>query len=80
VEIHLVGESLKFMVLGMIVVFTFLAALVQLIKIQAKIINRYFPEKELDSSAAGGRESVTDEGARTAAIIAAIIEFKRNKS
>lgn len=78
-EINLVGESLKFMVLGMIVVFVFLAVLVQLMKVQAKLIEKYFPEKEA-VVVKKHTTSSTDESARTAAIIAAITEFNKNKS
>jgi oxaloacetate decarboxylase gamma subunit len=78
-EINLVAESLKFMVLGMIVVFVFLAVLVQLMKLQAKLIEKYFPEKRAVVPAKSKR-SIVDESARTAAIIAAITEFNKNKS
>jgi len=74
-EVSLIGESLKFMVLGMSVVFLFLFTLVQAIKFQAKIINKYFPEKE-----AVAAPPAVDDSARTAAIIAAITDFKKNKS
>ena len=40
-EIDLVGEGLKFMVLGMLVVLVFLVILVQVMKLQAKIINKF---------------------------------------
>jgi len=78
-EINLVAESLKFMVLGMIVVFIFLAVLVQLMKLQAKFIEKYFPEKEVALSAKS-KKNIIDESVRTAAIIAAIAEFNKNKS
>jgi oxaloacetate decarboxylase gamma subunit len=74
-EVGLVGESLKFMLLGMSVVFLFLFTLVQAIKLQAKIIGKYFPEKE-----AVAAPPAVDDSAKTAAIIAAITEFKKNKS
>lgn len=74
-EANLIGESLKFMVLGMSVVFLFLFILVQAIKLQAKIINKYFPEKE-----AVAVTPPADDSSKTAAIIAAITEFKKNKS
>jgi len=77
-EMNLVGESLKFMVLGMIVVFIFLAVLVQLMKLQAKLIEKYFPEKA--PAPAKPASNAGDEAARTAAIIAAITEFNKNKS
>jgi oxaloacetate decarboxylase gamma subunit len=78
-EINLVAESLKFMVLGMIVVFVFLAVLVQLMKLQARLIEKYFPEKEAVLSAKS-KKNIIDESVRTAAIIAAIAEFNKNKS
>jgi len=75
-EYSLVGESLKFMVLGMLIVFVFLVVLVQVMKLQAKIINRYFPEKE--PVAPTPDITGSDEDARrTAAIIAAVTEFRK---
>ena len=80
-EINLVGESLKFMVLGMIIVFIFLVVLVQLMKLQAKLIEKYFPEKEvIHPPARGNNTTKVDDAQRTAAIIAAITEFNKNKS
>ena len=78
-EINLVAESLKFMVLGMVVVFIFLAVLVELMKLQAKLIEKYFPEKGAVAPAKPATPAA-DESARTAAIIAAITEFNKNKS
>lgn len=77
-EINLVGESLKFMVLGMLIVFVFLVVLVQIMKLQAKIINKYFPEKapEVPSSS----NHATEEAHHVAAIVAAVAEFRKNKS
>jgi len=76
-EIDLVGEGLKFMVLGMTIVFVFLLVLVQVIKLQAKIINKFFPEKapEIVPTAS----NVTEEAHHVAAITAAITEFRKNK-
>ena len=78
-EIHLVGESIKFMILGMTVVFIFLSTLVLLMKLQAKLINKYFPEKEPVAPYAKPRGAKKDEEMRTAAIIAAIAEFRKNR-
>ncbi len=74
-EINLVGESLKFMVLGMLVVFIFLVVLVQIMKLQAKIINKFFPEKapEVPSTSTNAAE----EGHHVAAIVAAVSEFRK---
>jgi oxaloacetate decarboxylase gamma subunit len=79
-EIDLVGESIKFMALGMIVVFLFLAILVELMKLQAKLIAKYFPEEEPEVPARSQGAPAADEASRTAAIVAAIAEFKKNKS
>jgi len=76
----MVGESLKFMVLGMLVVFIFLALLVELMKWQAKIVSKYFPDKKVAPTAPRKTGSSADDAGRTAAIIAAIADFKKNKS
>jgi len=76
-EIDLVGESLKFMVLGMMIVFIFLMVLVQVVKLQAFIINKYFPEKAPEVTPTS---SVTQNDAHhVAAIVAAITEFRKNQ-
>ena len=74
-EIDLLGESLKFMVLGMMVVFVFLAILVQIMKLQAKIINKYFPEKAPE--VVSTTKNVTQEAHHVAAITAAVTEFRK---
>ncbi len=75
-EVHLVGESVKFMILGMGVVFIFLYALVLIMELQAYLINKYFPEKKQIQT----DKTVVDEGesARVAAIIAAVLEYRKN--
>jgi oxaloacetate decarboxylase gamma subunit len=74
-EIDLVGEGLKFMVLGMIIVFIFLLVLVQVVKLQAFIINKYFPEKAPEAAPAAN--NATTEAHHVAAIIAAITDFRK---
>ena len=76
-EINLVGESLKFMVFGMAIVFVFLFVLVQIIKLQAKIINKFFPEKIPEVGTTSS--SATHEAHHIAAITAAITEFRKNQ-
>jgi len=73
-EVNLIGESIKFMVLGMAVVFAFLLILIQAIKLQAKIINKYFPEETPATPTPSGQ---SDESQRIAAIIAAVTEFRK---
>ena len=77
-QIDLVGESIKFMILGMTVVFVFLYILVQLMKLQAYLIGKYFP----DPVAAPPPPATPsqDEKARVAAIIAAVAEYRKSKS
>ena len=75
-EVHLVGESVKFMILGMGVVFVFLYLLIIIMQLQAYLINKYFPEKKQTQT----DKSVVDEdeSARVAAIIAAVMEYRKN--
>jgi len=75
-DVNVLGESLKFMVLGMTVVFVFLAILIQVVKLQAKIIAKYFPDEEV-APATSKTSSVNDESQRIAAIIAAVTEFRK---
>jgi oxaloacetate decarboxylase gamma subunit len=76
-EIDLVGEGLKFMVLGMAIVFVFLMVLVQVVKLQAFIINKYFPEKTPEAAPASS--NATQEAHHVAAIVAAVSEFRKNQ-
>ncbi len=78
-EIDLVSEGLKFMVLGMLIVFIFLVILVQVMKLQAKIISKYFPDKAVQAapvSTNAGLEA-EKEAHHVAAIVAAIKEFRK---
>jgi len=76
-EVNLLGESFKFMILGMGVVFLFLLLLIEVMKLQAKIINKYFPDEEPQTPAP--RSSQDEEQKRVAAIIGAVSEFRKNK-
>jgi len=81
-EVDMIVEALKFMVLGMGVVFTFLYIMVLSIRAQAYIVKKYFPDKapvHIPTSAAS-IVSNADEKARVAAVIAAVTEFRKNKS
>ena len=79
-EYSLVGESLKFMVLGMLIVFAFLALLVQVMKLQAKIIGKYFKEEAPVNATSTKTNESEEESRRVAAIIAAVTDFRNNKS
>lgn len=81
-EINLVAEGLKFMVLGMATVFLFLILLVFVLNLQAKILNKFFPQKAIPTE---GRRSSdasspkSDNKALVAAITAAIQTFRNSK-
>jgi oxaloacetate decarboxylase gamma subunit len=80
-EVNYVVEALKFMVLGMGVVFLFLITLVQFIKLQAFLIEKYFPQNTPKAPATPKVSSADeDEQQRVAAIIAAVSEFRKTKS
>jgi len=80
-DVNYVTEALKFMVLGMGVVFLFLFVLVKVVQLQAKLIAKYFPENTPKVPATSvGATTDEDENRRVAAIIAAVSEFRNNKS
>lgn len=78
-EINLVGESLKFMVLGMAIVLVFLLLLVEIMKLQAKIINKFFPEKapKVVPTPNDNNNNAIQEAHHVAAIVAAVTEFRK---
>ncbi len=78
-EVNVIAEALKFMVLGMGVVFVFLYIMILAVKAQAYIIGKYFPDKPAVTPPAAAVQS-DDEQARVAAVIAAVTEFRKNKS
>ncbi len=82
-EINLVVEGLKFMVLGMVTVFTFLILMVIILHYQAKLLSKFFPQKVASSPRRIDPEEVpqkSDNKALVAAITAAITTFKNSKS
>ena len=79
-EVNLVTEGLKFMVLGMTTVFLFLLLLIYVLKLQAKIISKYFPEKETPITPivpVVSKSAEQDDSQVIAAITAAITDFKK---
>jgi oxaloacetate decarboxylase gamma subunit len=79
-EIHLVAESVKFMVLGVATVFVFLYLLVWLMRLQAFVVSRRFPvEEELSSSRMFRGEKAEydeEEDRRMAAAVAAVHKYR----
>lgn len=80
-EVNLVSEALKFMFLGMGIVFIFLTLLVFILKLQAKIIQKYFPQEEKIVTKQWQPSVVksNDKVSKIAAIIAAIQHHKNIK-
>ena len=77
-EINLVAEGVKFMIIGMTVVFAFLVLMVVAISLQAKIVNRFFPEKKPASTpkSSGGSVGSVDDASVVAAIMGAVKAYK----
>jgi len=74
-EVNLLLESVKFMVLGMSVVFAFLVLLIIVVNLQAKLIAKFFPEAPKVSIPTGQ----SSDAEHVAAVIAAVTEFRKNK-
>ena len=82
-ELNLVTEGLKFMVLGMVTVFLFLILMVIILHFQAKIINKFFPQKAASTPSRASStqtSSKKDDKTLVAAITAAITTFKNSKN
>ena len=71
-EVNLISEALKFMVLGMGIVFAFLIILIFVLKAQAKLLSKYFPAKEIEKPKKVQTTSVPSTTQKVAAIIAAV--------
>lgn len=81
-ELNLISEGLKFMVLGMVTVFLFLILMVIILHFQSKIINKFFPQKAVTTpNRTSDSQSTTDKDnkAMVAAITAAITTYKNSK-
>ncbi len=81
-EVNLITEGLKFMVLGMTTVFLFLLLLIVVLKIQAKLVQKYFPDKTSTATKAAAvgasAPGKQDDSEVIAAITAAITDFRKN--
>ena len=79
-EINLVAEAIKFMFLGMGVVFAFLTIMIFVLKAQGAILTRFFPQKEKivnvppksNNVSVNTNVTTNNEAAKIAAIIAAV--------
>jgi len=78
-EVNLVAEALKFMVLGMGIVFSFLGVMIYALKLQAFLIAKFFKEEEKKTTVQHMQAAPKqDDSAITAAITAAIIHHNNN--
>lgn len=76
-ETNLIFEAMKFMVLGMGIVFLFLIIMVYALKFQAMIVNKFFPEKKVEPKKP--QFSSSNQTAKIAAIVAAVQHHKNQK-
>ena len=78
-EINLVTEAFKFMALGMGVVFSFLIIMIFVLKAQAALLTKYFPEKKIEAIKRPPATASSNEAAKVAAIVAAVQHHKNLK-
>jgi len=81
-NVNLVIEALKFMALGMGIVFLFLTIMVFALKAQATLIAKYLPQKPKDVLAQWKPQktnNIDDDKNTIAAITAAIIHYNNQK-
>jgi oxaloacetate decarboxylase gamma subunit len=77
-ETNMIGEALKFMALGMGIVFTFLVIMIFTLKAQAAFIAKYFTKEIKNSSTSNecGQKSTGNKNV-VAAITAAILHHNQ---
>jgi len=72
-EVNLIFEALKFMVLGMGIVFTFLTTLIFVLKAQARLLTKFFPAREkVINNKVHTSTQAAQSSKKVAAIIAAV--------
>lgn len=82
-EVNMIGEAFKFMLLGMGIVFTFLTIMVYALKLQAYLVNKFFPEKKEEPKGNEWKPKATastkiDDKTKVVAAITAAIQHHRN--
>ncbi|ACZ11639.1 OadG family protein [Sulfurospirillum deleyianum] len=80
-EVNLIAESLKFLVLGMSTVFMFLVLMVFVLNLQAQIITKYFPASKENINVGNSTLELSQKGnlAIVAAIAASLKSYKQSK-
>ena len=77
-EVNLVTEAFKFMLLGMGIVFSFLTIMIFALKAQAALIAKYFPEKEKKTNTKVQTQVAANDTAKKIAAITAVIQHHNN--
>jgi oxaloacetate decarboxylase gamma subunit len=77
-EENLLIEAIKFMILGMSVVFAFLTIMVYAIKLQAVLINKFFPIVEKQAIQKAQPQVAESNTAKKIAAISAVIQHHNN--
>lgn len=78
-EISLIAESIKFMFLGMGVVFSFLTIMIFVLKAQGAILTKYFPAENKVVNVSLKDTNKKNDTAKMAAIVAAVQHHKNLK-
>ncbi len=81
-EVNMTMEGLKYMVLGMTTVFLFLLLMIVVLKLQKKLLDKFFPPKPVSvtpvrSTVQRTASAASEDEEAIAAITAAITEFKK---
>ena len=71
-EVNLIAESIKFMFLGMGVVFAFLTIMIFVLKAQGAILTKYFPAENKVVNVTLKDTIKQNDAAKMAAIVAAV--------
>ncbi len=75
-ETSLIGEGLKFLILGMTTVYLFLYLMVIILKLESKIIKKYF-SKNNQTSLSLSNKNINNNDEIIAVITAAITEYRK---
>ncbi len=79
-DINLVSEGLKFMVLGMVTVFLFLILMVIVLKIQSILVVKYFQKPQTNQNTnIDTKVNIQNDTALIAVITSAITQFKNQR-
>ena len=80
-ETNIVVEGIKFMILGMGIVFVFLGIMIVVMNVMSRLIHKYFPEPHPGEAVIGSAPAPAAEKKKiVAAIVAAIIEDKKSQA